>query len=349
MVLSLAAQFPRELMDEILGHHAEDSACLKACSLVCRAWFLSSRSLLFKTCILSPTNIRRFRDLLRSPGCTILPHVRTLDVYRNWFNADDGCFNEVAEDLRHLTHIHTLHLGLRMDPHVLKAHQDAFFRTGFVTAFPQITTLTLTCDYGGGGSPSASAPLFDMLCLFPALQELQSCRWRYGGGLDSAVAAPSGDLPNLDSVTLPRVPPPDVQIVRTTLLQLGNTLHHLTIELMRSRRSCGDIADVFDLSLHRNLRTLFIRDSTRGSPAQFNPTPILTVIRRLAAPALESVSLDLNLRLYHDLDWALLDAFLSLARFPRLRKVVFQCRHNDDRVFLRKVLPALEDSGMLTI
>ncbi|KAJ6466876.1 hypothetical protein C8R45DRAFT_938893 [Mycena sanguinolenta] len=366
--MSVVAQFPHELMDTILIHHADDYACLKACSLVCRAWFFSSRSFLFKTCFLLPKNISRFRDLVLSPGCTIPPHIRRLDVYRNWFHVDDHCFNEVGEQMRYLTHIHTLEIGFFIDPDASEAQLSPFFCKGFITAFVHITSLSLTCDYGGGDS--VSAPLFDMLYLFPALQVLH-VRGIYGTlseprtcpapplglhilalgetsvGLILRWLHRAGHLPILESLTLPRVRPLDIPSVREALPHLGNTLRHLKIDLLNSHPDSLDVHGMFDLSLLRNLRTLSIRDATTGRRAQFNPNPMLALICGLAAPVLETFSLDLDFKLYRKLDWAVLDAFLSPARFPRLRKVVCQCRHNGDGEFLRKVLPLFEVSGVL--
>ncbi|KAF7377639.1 hypothetical protein MSAN_00186700 [Mycena sanguinolenta] len=369
--MSVVAQFPHELMDNILIHHAEDSACLKACSLVCRAWFFSSRSLLFRTCLLLPKNIRRFRDLVHSPVCTILPHIRKLAVYRNSFHADDGCFNGVADKMRHLTHIHTLDMGLYIDPNASDAHLNAFFCTGFMTAFTHITSLNLTCDYGGGDSQAS--PLFDMMGLFPALQVLE-VRGIYGTLAEpqTCMALPrdlrslvlgetsvglvfrwmhrAGHLPILESLTLPRVRRLDIPSVREALLYLGNTLRHLIIDLSRSHSDSLDVHALFDLSLLRNLRTLSIRDATTPRRrTRSNPAPMLMLIRGLVAPALESFSLDLDLQLYRHLDWAALDSFLSPVRFPRLQKVVCRCRHSPDGLFLRKALPLLEASGVLLI
>ncbi|KAF7377637.1 hypothetical protein MSAN_00186500 [Mycena sanguinolenta] len=211
-----------------------------------------------------------------------------------------------------------------------------------------------------------------MLCLFPVLQVLQ-VRGIYGTlaepqtclapplGLHSLALGETsvgsvlrymcraGHLPILKSVVLPRVRSLDIPSVREALPHLGNTLRHLHIELSRSHPDSLDVHAMFDLSLLRNLRTLSIHDATTGHPTQFNPSPMLTLICSLVAPALRSFSLDLDLQLYHNLDWATLEAFLSPVRFPRLRKVVFQCRHSSDWVFLCKALPLLNVSGLLCI
>ncbi|KAJ6466868.1 hypothetical protein C8R45DRAFT_479673 [Mycena sanguinolenta] len=371
--MSAVAHFPHELMDIILIHHAEDFDCLTACSLVCRAWFFSSRSLLFKTCFLLPKNIRRFRDLVLSPGCTILPHVRTLDVDRSWLHADDNCFNEVAGEMHHHKHIHTLEMTLFINHNISEAQSDTFFCQGFITAFAHITSLNLTCDFESAGH-SLVYPLIDMLCMFPALQNLEM-RGIFGNleepqtypppprGLSNLVLGETsvdlilrwllrtGHLPHLESLALPRVRDIHVQTVREALPRLGNALRHLKIELTQSFRA--DAYSMYGLSLRHTLRTLSIRDPSRSKPwrsdAQFDPNPMLALIYGLVAPALESFSLELDLQLYRKMDWAGLDAFLSPERFPRLRRVTlaYQSRYSRDRMFLSQALPLLEASGIL--
>lgn len=111
--------------------------------------------------------------------------------------------------------------------------------------------------------------------------------------------------------------------------------------------------DVFDLSLHRNLKTLHIRSNS-------GETEMIPLITKLGAPTLErlSVALDLGVSMYQRLDWAALDAFLSPAQFPRLRAVTFQCSQHFDHdnpndvdfhkhKFLGDALPLLTASGVL--
>jgi hypothetical protein len=112
----------------------------------------------------------------------------------------------------------------------------------------------------------------------------------------------------------------------------------------------ADIATtVFDLSLHPNLRTMTIRDSSWGAPDQFDPEPMILLICRLAARALECFSLDLNLSLYWTFNWAALDAFLCPERFPRLRSVIITDHggHDNTHEFLSEALPSLAASRVL--
>ncbi|KAJ7253740.1 hypothetical protein B0H12DRAFT_1116458 [Mycena haematopus] len=70
--------FPQELVDDILDCSAGDPRSLKTCSLVSLAWVPRSRSHLFEECVLSPSKIAPFCDLMRSPDCTFLSHVRSI-------------------------------------------------------------------------------------------------------------------------------------------------------------------------------------------------------------------------------------------------------------------------------
>jgi len=252
---------------------------------------------------------------------------------------------------------------------------DAFFRTGLVTGFPHVTHLDLTCN--AENYPSLPAPLVEMLCLFPALQALHVHRMS-GPVVDPSASAvvprglhslklrgssvrpvlawlyAVGHLPNVDSVSLPLLQPRDVPTVCAALQQLGGALHHLYITVkcgFRASDNAVDASAVYEFSLHPNLRTLAIRDFLSGSPDDLDPSHMMRLLTRLAGiPALECLSMDINLWLYQNLDWAALDALLSAARFPRLRTVAFTCNSRSDRgEFLRRALPLLEASGLLQI
>jgi len=149
-------QLPQELVDEILGCLAWYSSSLKACSLVCRAWVFRCRSYLFRTFTLVPNNIIDFRELLRSPHCTFLPHIRSLKITRNYWHENDRWFDVVAADLVRLapTDVHTHELSLTITNAGKAARADAYFHLRYRL---------------NGWQP---VPCIDMLCLFPALQEL---------------------------------------------------------------------------------------------------------------------------------------------------------------------------------
>jgi hypothetical protein len=145
------------------------------------------------------------------------------------------------------------------------------------------------------------------------------------------------------------------------LQQLGGALLHLSIDLARLRaciHHCfflhtdsfaltADPATVFDLELLPNLRTLDISDAFPLRTHDFDPNQFMRLIKKLAAPKLERLSLNLLLRLYGSLNWTALDQFLSTDRFPAIRSVVLVAPANSDKEFFRRVLPLLETSGIL--
>jgi hypothetical protein len=107
-----------------------------------------------------------------------------------------------------------------------------------------------------------------------------------------------------------------------------------------------DTLTVFDFSLHPNLRTLVIRCAF----GNFNG--MLSLISRLAAPTLERLTFTVNLNLCErSFNWAAVDAFLTPARFPALRSVVFGFHgpQLEGRKFLRETLPLLHGAGLLEI
>ncbi|KAJ7846912.1 hypothetical protein B0H13DRAFT_2406718 [Mycena leptocephala] len=343
----MSTKFPQELIDEILDYFAEDFRSLKFCSLVCREWVFRSRSHVFKKCSLPPSKIPGFCELLQSPACTLLPHVRTIFHTIHYDLEDYHCFNAVAADLGRLTNVRELNLTLM-----------GIYRS------PQ--------------------PFVNMICLFPALQELEIYRsgaWEEiptdtvpPPQLRSLVlcensAAPIlawldavDHLPNVHSLTLPPLSLSDLSTVRAALRRLGTALHHLVIKL-NERESNGGAR-----YLHRGRpvappqpQNVVIHDSW----ADYEAIQMIPSITKLAAPALERLSLELNLSqaVYMSLDWASLDAFLSPARFPRLRNVTVKCcvhgdhfyqyyvdeelEIEDEHEFLRGAFPLLEASGVL--
>ncbi|KAJ7207464.1 hypothetical protein GGX14DRAFT_455540 [Mycena pura] len=301
--------FPRELVDEIIGLLAGDSNSLKACSMVDRGWVPRSRLHLFESWkfVLLSKNIRGFHEILQSPyGCSFLPLIRSVKATRHYWNHNDRYFDDIAADLR-LLPVHTLEL--KLNGVVNAGNVNTLFCEGFAAAFPQITRLVLTCSFEGH-----SAPLIDMICLSPALQELHICpeisgfRSQMAKPLASAVP-PQGlcilhlggvytadpilewlyqfnHLPNVKSLMLPwrhGIRQPAEPIVNAAFQQLGYSLHHLSLP------DCW--IDV-DLSPLRSIRTLIIRG---GSGKETG---------------------DQQAR-------AEVEAYLTSARFPRLRKVDF--------------------------
>ncbi|KAF7368955.1 Cytoplasmic protein [Mycena venus] len=307
---------PSELVHKILDYHAADSRSLKACSLVCREWVFRSRSHLFETCSLWPSKILGFCDLLQSPNCTLIPHVRTIRDLKHYGPQDYYSFNKIAADLGRLPNVRELEMTLTA---IYRPEEIVPFLRA---AFSRVTRITFTFAW-------QRLPLVSIICLFPALQELHI----RGAGTPKdtpADAVPPQDLrsvtlsdqsvgpilawldamdhlPKVHSLKLPHLHRSDVPIVCAALQRLAGSLHHLEFAV--------DALTVLDLSLHPNLRTLHISDA---SWAYCDTNQMIPLMTKLVAPALEhlTLELDLGLTVYQSLNWAALDAFLSSAGFP---------------------------------
>ncbi|KAJ6551410.1 hypothetical protein B0H19DRAFT_1236587 [Mycena capillaripes] len=360
----MAMQLPQELVDAIIDQLANNHKSLKTCSLVCRAWISRSRHHSFASCSLRPNNIHGFRDLLQSPNSTFVPHVRRIDAVRKHGHENDHFFDD--GDMRRLVHVRKL--PMQLYAFVDGMDTDAFFRTGFITAFLHVTHLDFVGPYKLNADPPLPVPLAEILCFFPALQVLHIYYSTVADG-PSTVVPPqglhslvlnndsvrlilawlcaAGHLPNVNSVTLPLLYAEHTQIVRAALQQLGSALQHLNISLN------SDTWTMLDLSLHPNLKTLVIGDFSWDCELEsLHSNEIMSLIKTLVAPTLEQLSLELESSTYRlNFHWAAaLDAFLSPQRFPRLRNVVFgrsDFVDLDGLESLRAVLPLLEASGVL--
>ncbi|KAF7338724.1 hypothetical protein MSAN_02194600 [Mycena sanguinolenta] len=321
-----------------------------------------------------PTCSKTFCDLLRSPDCTFLPHVRSINNLKHYGSHDYAIYDKIPRDLAQLVSVRELEMTV-MAPYVLeKLH--TFLRT----SFPRITRLIL--DLRNVNHPGSTL-LANVICFFPALQgvvirtiavlegipvlvvpprglcSLSFCQNSVGQMLLWMEAA--GQLSNVHTLTLPCLRGSDIPIVRKTLRQIGNQLNHLDLTLSGGLEGVETL-QMIDLSLHQNLHTLRIQDLSRiHSNAQETILWIPRLIMQLRTPALERLTLALSLCWppYEMFDWAALDAFLSPARFPCLRSVVIKCEYHGDKFFytqgrkldmhesVYKALPVLADSGVL--
>ncbi|KAJ7883411.1 hypothetical protein B0H14DRAFT_3432867 [Mycena olivaceomarginata] len=343
-------RFPQELVDEIIDYLGGDHDALIACSMVCRAWVSCCRRRLFKTCALLPRNVLGFCDLLRSPECTLLQHVRRIDTTRDYWVPDDprSHSNRLAAGLCRLTRVVALEMAFYLDP--LRIEMQTRFNAGFLVVLPHITFLTLhsrnalifraryrrnECSSTPSSQRHAAAGLhrltFGGLATSPAI-----LRW-----LNAA-----GHLPNVDSITLSVLYHGEAPYISAALQKVGSALRHL--ELAVHVKSDLNSWNVYDLSLHPHLRTLSIRYFSRWI-AELEPSfhiRLLALITKLVAgPALESLSIYFSATA-STFDWGALGTFLSSARFPRLREVVIECTPGEVQ-FVRSALVELEGSGVL--
>ncbi|KAK7052392.1 hypothetical protein R3P38DRAFT_2860063 [Favolaschia claudopus] len=359
--MSVDVQLPQELVATVIDHISTNPESLKACALVCRSWLSPSRSHLFHKFYLSgPQNIFAFRDLMKSPHCTFLEHIRVLVARRYTFYLNDRYFNEIVADLLRLTGIRALEISLRtVYPTDPDAAEHSPYHLGFVTsgvssvmhsvfsAFPRLTRLDLFCWFD-----ESDTPVIELICLSPALEELCLSsstgfdapsssekpsrseaappppqglhRVELRGGLMNLILAwlqSAEHLGNVDSLTLSGLEYGHENIVRSALEQIGDSLQHLDIVLTESLGQ--DASVVYDFSRHPSLRTLRICDDGWVNTDNVHPDQMLQMITKIVAPTLECVSFAIDISLYTEFEWATLDNFLSAPRFSCLEKVDF--------------------------
>ncbi|KAF7377783.1 hypothetical protein MSAN_00201600 [Mycena sanguinolenta] len=355
---------PQELIDEIIDHLANCSDHLRTCSLVSRAWVPRCRSHLFKTCRLYSHSVVGFRDILSVPGCTFLRDICEIDVCKSSCDeVTSGYLDEIAPVLASLTSIRALRMTFG---HSLRR---AFFCNGFSTGFPNVTRLTLSFQGHYDGEPGA--PLIDLIRLFPVLQELYISRFDGIVSDPSPQAVPPPGLrrlelqddalrpilmwvsvskhPKVDSLTLSNLCG-NAAVVRAATAQMRD-LRHLDIDLTWSMESGGNHTPILDFLPHSSVRTLIVRDTSHDLE-HANVHEMMLLITKLSSPTLESLTMDLNLLLYMNMDWGALDTAWP-KRFPRLQNVLVECGrhdgHSDHGQFLYEALPLLAASRMLSI
>ncbi|KAF7367548.1 hypothetical protein MSAN_00817900 [Mycena sanguinolenta] len=332
---------PQELIVEVIDCLRDDFDALKACSLVSCKWVPHCRSYLFDTCVLFPTTIVVFNDLLSSPDCTFSSHMCKIKALRYSGSPVDHIFDDIAPSYaRPQGHPGALLSSPQVDTY-------PYFCSGFIAAFPQATRLDLDLTVEQFWESQVNVPPFETISLFPALRELHipemwqnisdspttrvpphlHCLKLRGSSIPPILTwlDTSNHLQNVNSLSLSSVANHEASI-RAAMPRIGGTLRHLDVHLDESE---VDMPSVFDLALHPNLETLIIRGHADNYLRQsFNPEPLFRIVKSLAATTLAHLTLELDMVFYENSDWAALDAFLSTHRFPNLRGVVIQCsRH----------------------
>ncbi|KAF7338718.1 hypothetical protein MSAN_02194000 [Mycena sanguinolenta] len=333
---TIMTTLPQELVDNILDYFADDPPSLKIYFLVAREWVPRCRSHLFREYVLFwQWRLTLFCKLLRSPDCTFLPHVRSINKIRHKSPQDYDTHNECAVDLGRLINVHALEMT------VATPYSPERFYPFLCTAFPNITRLVLN-----SGNARRSLPLVSMICLFSALQELDMKRTadvenipfdaippqelcslslsRYSAAQILTWLETAGHLPKIHSLVLPPLRGADIPTVCETLKQIGGELHYLDIALCSTAEGAVETLRMIDLSRHRKLQSLHICDGSWMNITDRAQETVLWIpkfIMKLSAPTLERLTLEIDLaRPAHNekFDWAALDAFLSSTRFPHL-------------------------------
>lgn len=125
-----------------------------------------SRFHFFEDCrmLLLSKNAPAFAELLRSPFCTILPHVRQLTIVnhcKGW-SRDALAFDNIKEALRLLVGLESLRLGGSS-----WVMHGAAPRRGFMSALGSVVELEIDCGDLGDFDHALL-----IICAFPSLQRL---------------------------------------------------------------------------------------------------------------------------------------------------------------------------------
>ncbi|KAJ7025758.1 hypothetical protein C8F04DRAFT_1127484 [Mycena alexandri] len=352
---------PLEITDHILDCVASQRvkkvrATLASCSLVCRGWVYQSRFNFFRDCrlLVHLNNALAFAALLRSPYCTILPHVRRLTMVMNSlrvFAQGDTFrgFDDINDDLRLLAAVESL----KLSGSCWAAH-GAPPRRGFMSSLAGVVDLEIDCpDMGDLDHASL------IICAFPALRRLTVHQFSIPENLQlPTYTPPTWIRPNEDHlrppplsslcITCPALMPVLAWLnwagsscvtrlelsfsslslgktlpLRNYLRGLSHSLEYLTIRspsLVESRY----IHQNFDLRDFTHLRAVHFEQLHQRELGclKFSLLPIL---QSLTSPELETLAFVFEEpKLHNDpQSWRLLDQFFCQSQLPGLKTVQF--------------------------
>ncbi|KAJ7683659.1 hypothetical protein B0H17DRAFT_1137586 [Mycena rosella] len=389
-VPSLPLEITDLIIDAVASQRAKNvRSNLAACSLVCRAWTRRSRSHFFKDCrlLLHYYNTARFGELLRSPHCTILPHVRRLTM-----ESSGACiFDNIKEELKFLVRVESL----KLSGSSWAAH-GAPPRKGFMASLATVVELDIDCaDLGDFDHAQL------IICAFPALRRLSlphiPMPYRvYGENstlfepyppytppawmrsredlvrpaplMSLTIAAPamipilhwlnwtgSCRLTRLElalpSKTGSHNTPPLVEF----MYNARDSLEHL--KLCSAAAHLDNIGEVFDLADFQNLRTLHFDHLLQQGNLGSLEGALVSIVRSITSPVLESVCFACDdHKLFNRIAWGELDDFFSGSEFPRLKlvRVSREWAHTavEDANFtseVKQLFPRVDARGLLQI
>ncbi|KAF7324732.1 hypothetical protein MKEN_00514900 [Mycena kentingensis (nom. inval.)] len=322
------SQLPAELLDWIVGYLTQGRD-LKACSLASRA--LKPRARLNLNWVLVPRSAEAFQQLLSSPECKILDQIRSVEIRRYYWTDRDKVFEHIAPKMVESPYVEKLKLtisALLDDP-----RNDMFLTQNFLSAFPNVTYLELSCKFVHHGQPDAPARLADTIAMFPALRELvisslddmfmtNQEQWTLPPppALSSLTLCPSvvgrmlswldgnDRMSSVTSLTMPLAwgnetfHPLPISLIARVFAPVYVNLQHLDIKLEICNAE-APLPDLLNLSRFPALRTVVVTDFKRidlNSTERmiFDPDRIATFLTRLQAASLETLDIAVDVDLY---------------------------------------------------
>ncbi|KAJ7767179.1 hypothetical protein B0H16DRAFT_352316 [Mycena metata] len=371
---------PLEITDHILDCVASQRvkkvrANLASCSLVCRRWVYQSRSNFFRDCrlLVHQSNALAFAALLRSPYCTVLPHVRRLTMLMNSWSL---AFDDISDDLRLLVAVDSL----KLSGSCWAAH-GAPPRRGFMSSLAGVVELEINCPNMGDLDHTSL-----VISAFPALRRLTVHQFSIPeNDLEFLTYTPPTWIqPNEDHlrpqqlsslcITCPALMPVLAWLnwagssrvtrlelsfgslsvtlpLRNYLHGLSHSLEYLTIRspsLMEPR----DVHQNFDLTDFTNLRAVHFEHLHQPEPGCFRRS-LLPILESITSPELETLAFAFEEpKLHNDpRSWPFLDRFFCQSQLPGLKTVQFSGPAVQPGVdhALRTWLPRTDAMGILNI
>ncbi|KAJ7472689.1 hypothetical protein FB451DRAFT_1250380 [Mycena latifolia] len=363
---------PLEITDHIIDLVASQRikklrGNLAACSMVCRDWTARSRMHFFSDCrlLLHYRNTAAFGKLLRSPYCTILPHVRLLTMEN-----DGACiFDSIKDELKLLVRVESLKLsGSSWAVHGAAPRRG--FMASLATIFPALRRLSLphlpmpprgSEEYGSLFEPyppytpppwiqpnehllrppTLSSLSITASATIPILHWLNwtgSCRLT-GLELELPYTLKSWNTPPL------------VQFVHNARASLEHFIFSSAVT------NLDNLAEVLDLSSFENLRTLrFDHLLSYGDLVSLDRS-LVSIIRSITSSVLETVSFVFDdHKPFKRILWSELDEFFTNSDFPKLKCVRFSSEWMytaaDIAGFaaaVKQAFPRTDDRGLLQI
>ncbi|KAJ6620025.1 hypothetical protein B0H10DRAFT_2188730 [Mycena sp. CBHHK59/15] len=364
------SSLPSEIHDHIIDFVAVQKVKkvrgnLAACSLVCRAWTPRSRSHFFKDLrlLINYDNVDAFGELLRSPCCTILSHVRYLTMLSDDYGSRR--YDELKEPLALLTGLESLRLIGRS----WEVHGAAPSR-GFMSSLAGVVDLEIDCRNMGEFDHALL-----IICAFPALRRLSIRQFAIDSPFEqrrhyslfppyTPYAPPAwvkpGSLlhpPHLSSLSIDA--PALVPILhwlnwtgtcRVSYLELvlpsrfrsenigplveymqslRNSLEHLKLGSSTQSLDSDGSEKVFNLNNFQNLRNVYFTNVLPKHRLGSLERSLTFAVRSICSRSLESVTFDIDRRGFpHNfklVDWTGLDNFFSESDFPNLRHIRCTC------------------------
>ncbi|RDB30053.1 hypothetical protein Hypma_013885 [Hypsizygus marmoreus] len=347
---------PLELIDIIIDHAHDNPPLLAACSLVCKAWFPTSRYHLFENATLNADNAYPFIKLLNSDSPTVIPYIRRIEAKDNregtpWLSDLLPCLialtsvtsisitssfenNPLSTRILYTLHAFDTLVELKLSECEFNDFAEV---QSLICAFPLLESLYLEADWP---KPSAITPTQG--CPSPHLRELY-LRCEMSHVLEWFLMQPH--VAPVSTLTLHGINTFELPVVSRYLETLGPALTHLTIYPAGSVYGNTDsLPNSVDLSYNTCLRSLsFVMDCDSAELIMAN-----ALLSQVESPCFSDVLLSFyTVRRNPKTDgpWTDLDAFFT--RTASMKSVTVTAMSGTS--LAKEALPRSHNCGILRV